>query len=85
MNKLSTYLTILLCAPASAFFIMPGTQSTRNELKGRILDLAAETERGLKSTPEQEQEILENFEKLERLNPSTKNPLTTCTNKVNGD
>ena len=82
MNKLSTYLTILLCAPASAFFVMPGTQSTRNELKGRILDLAAETERGLKSTPEQEQEILEIFEKLERLNP-TKNPLTT--NKVNGD
>ena len=72
---------ILLASCASAFFVIPGSQ-TKKELKTKILDLARETNRGLTATPEQEEEIKNLFEKLEGMNP-TKNPLLT--DKVNGD
>jgi len=66
----------------SAFFAAPVSAGTRNELKTKILDLAKETNRGLTATPDQKQEMLELFEKLEKLNP-TKGPLASP--KVNGD
>ena len=66
---------------ASAFFTMPGAPS-RNVLKTKILDLASQTNRGLLASPEQKDEILQLFEKLERMNP-TKGPLKS--NKVNGN
>jgi hypothetical protein len=68
---------------ASAFFVVPGFQTgTRNELKTKILVLAQETKRGVTATPKQNEEMLDLFEKLERLNP-TKGPLSSP--KVNGD
>ena len=83
MKVSKAILTILVfsASNASAFFVMPGSQS-KNDLKTKILNLADETNRGLTATPEQEQEMQNLFEKLERMNP-TKNPLLT--EKVNGD
>jgi hypothetical protein len=46
----------------------------RNELKSQILDLAAQTNRGLAATPSQQEQLLQLFIQLERLNP-TPSPL----------
>lgn len=72
--------SLLFFDPTSAFFVTPN--KARAELKTQILDLASETKRGLTATPEQKQEMLKLFEKLEKLNP-TKSPLKSP--KVNGD
>ncbi|KAL7470585.1 hypothetical protein ACHAXS_010831 [Conticribra weissflogii] len=72
--------SLILLGPTSAFFVAPN--KARAELKTKILDLASETKRGLTATPDQKQEMLQLFEKLEKLNP-TKNPLKSP--KVNGD
>jgi hypothetical protein len=82
--KAPTVIVFSLIFPTSAlaFITFPGSQTARNELKTKILDLATETKRGITATPEKQQEMLELFEKLEKLNP-TKAPLTSP--KVNGD
>lgn len=79
---------LLLQLPNPAFsfglgsIFMPGAQSTRNQLKEEILELATETQRGLTASPAQKQTMDDLFQKLEKLNPTAK-PLKT--NKVNGD
>lgn len=57
-------------------------QQQRAALKGELLQLSKETERGLKADSEDQSRVLELFEKLEKLNP-TKQPLQS--DKVNGD
>ena len=81
MRSAIIFHALCISGTASAFFTMPGTPS-RKELKTKILGLASETDRGLTASPEQKDEILELFEKLERLNP-TRGPLKT--DKVNGN
>ena len=54
----------------------------RSQLKRDILDLAAATKRGLTATEEQQEEMQQMFQQLEKLNP-TPNPLKR--NEVNGD
>ncbi|KAL9179460.1 hypothetical protein ACHAXT_008750 [Thalassiosira profunda] len=54
----------------------------RSQLKRGILELAAETKRGLTATEEQQQEMEQLFQQLEKLNP-TPNPLKR--EEVNGD
>lgn len=66
----------------SAFFTATASSGTRKELKTKLLDLANSTKRGLIATPEQKEEILALFEKLEKLNP-IQAPLASA--KVNGD
>ena len=50
--------------------------SKKEKLKADILVLAEKTQRGLSETPEQREEMLVMFEKLEKLNPTT-NPLSS--------
>lgn len=54
----------------------------RSELKEQILNLAAETKRGLTATDEQKEQMQTLFAELEKLNP-TPNPLKKAS--VNGD
>ena len=82
VNLFPVLLSNLLAVSTSAFFFVPGSQSARNDLKGKILSLADETKRGLEATPEQREEMNQLFSKLERLNP-TKSPLKS--ESVNGN
>ena len=81
IKLLTVLLTSIFPLLTSSFFVIPGSQNVRNELKSKILSLADETKRGLEATPEQKEEMKQLFSKLERLNP-TKNPLKS--EKVNG-
>lgn len=71
----------LLLSSATAFTFGGFSVGNRDKLKVDLLDLSSETKRGTAATPEQESEIKEIFEKLEKLNP-TRKPLKT--DLVNG-
>eukprot|EP00527_Entomoneis_sp_CCMP2396_P006150 CAMPEP_0198144270 /NCGR_PEP_ID=MMETSP1443-20131203/14342_1 /TAXON_ID=186043 /ORGANISM="Entomoneis sp., Strain CCMP2396" /LENGTH=242 /DNA_ID=CAMNT_0043807633 /DNA_START=56 /DNA_END=784 /DNA_ORIENTATION=- len=58
------------------------TKPQREQLKKEILSLAAETQRGLTATPEQQATMDKLFGRLEKVNP-TPNPLLDAT-KING-
>jgi len=58
--------------------------SRRTKLKEDILNLAAETKRGLIETDEQAEEMQNLFVQLEKLSP-TVNPITNKNSKLNGD
>lgn len=75
----SSFVLVLvsILSVGSAFVFAP----IREKLKLELLDLAAETERGLIATPEQQDQIRKKFEWLERLNPTVK-PLKS--DKING-
>jgi PAP_fibrillin len=66
-----------LDAGSSAFVFAP----IREQLKVELLDLAAQTKRGLVATPEKQHQIKKKFERLEKLNPTSK-PLKS--DKING-
>ena len=58
--------------------------SRRTKLKEDILNLAAETKRGLIETEEQAEDMQNLFAQLEKLSP-TVNPITNKNSKLNGD
>ena len=58
----------VLATTASAFFL----DGVRRQLKADLLKLSKETKRGIEATPAQKQQILDLFQKLERLNPTRK-------------
>eukprot|EP00571_Detonula_confervacea_P017001 CAMPEP_0172308084 /NCGR_PEP_ID=MMETSP1058-20130122/8795_1 /TAXON_ID=83371 /ORGANISM="Detonula confervacea, Strain CCMP 353" /LENGTH=231 /DNA_ID=CAMNT_0013020433 /DNA_START=155 /DNA_END=850 /DNA_ORIENTATION=+ len=58
--------------------------SRRSKLKEQILSLASETQRGLKATDAQAEEMDGLFSQLEKFNP-TVNPLTNKFSNLNGD
>ena len=62
---------------SSAFVFGP----SREQLKAEILNLSSETKKGISSTPQQDEKILNLFEQLEKKNP-TKKPLKS--DLVNG-
>ena len=69
-----------LITASSSFSLL--TQPQRTKLKGQIIELANETNRGRTATPEQKDEMQTLFAKLEKLNPTNK-PLKS--QLVNGD
>lgn len=62
-------LILLFVTSTASAFVFGGV---RQKLKAEILNLSDQTERGLKATPEQARQIQALFEKLERLNPTSK-------------
>jgi hypothetical protein len=77
--KISLLLTSLntLCWSSSGFVFGP----SREQLKSEILDLSRQVEKGLSSTPAQDEEIMTLFKKLEKMNPN-RSPLKS--DLVNG-
>ena len=76
MKTLSLFLSLLLFSTStsgSAAFVLGGANA-RTKLKQQLLDLAAQTNRGLTATPQQTQQIQQLFTRLEKLNP-TRQPL----------
>ena len=68
---------------ANAFFPnFLNAEGRRQSLKGELLELSKETQRGITATPDQTEKIQELFAKLEALNPTPK-PLLSP--KVNAD
>ena len=76
---MKSFLLLSSLACTSAFFFQA---PSRTQLKQEILDLASETKRGVTATSEQNKRMYELFEKLEKLNPTSK-PLKSSL--VNGD
>ena len=77
MTKFCIFLLLLNLCFSSAFIF----GASREQLKKEIIDLSRSVNRGLSSTPEQDAQILSLFEKLEKMNPTSK---TLKSDLVNG-